>query len=504
MAWELAALITPQCLEVAIVVKPRDGATCVGRSSEQPTLPTASLVGLVVEAGADSQPVRIKDHAIDSARVVSAGCRSSIVAKLSLPEGMQRGGESWLWMGLVCSAAPTHVERAKEVSAAISEWAAANWAAVVALEKAKQEAAEAGSRLRAAVSVAHDARAPLGAMSAMARGGMIGESDSEVFRAQLSYLDALLKRLSPQALSEGPKAGEESDACEVARRVARRFGPTVSLSAPHHAVWCAVAELDLERALSNIVGNAVEHSGGGAVQVAVLEQQQGPLSVVLSVTDSGPGFSSELLERFLSSGSERLPSAAGWGIGLASSRSKVEASGGSLRLLNAPGRGGVVEIRLQRSRGAACATRPYSMADSRAVLELSAAEAGYGPAQQSLCIIDDDIAHARSLAKLLSTRGISALCCSSVGEGIEELMKPGVHALCDAQMPDGGAQRLLESLRRRSLSRRVCVMSGAADDDLLYRLAALGAESFLLKPIESADIERWLGHADSQAPTSEL
>jgi len=38
----------------------------------------------------------------------------------------------------------------------------------------------------------------------------------------------------------------------------------------------------------------------------------------------------------------------------------------------------------------------------------------------------------------------------------------------------------------------VCVMSGVADDEQLYRLAALGAESFLLKPIESAEVESWM------------
>jgi DNA-binding NarL/FixJ family response regulator len=59
-------------------------------------------------------------------------------------------------------------------------------------------------------------------------------------------------------------------------------------------------------------------------------------------------------------------------------------------------------------------------------------------------------------------------------------------------MPDGGAQRLLEALQRKSLKRRVCVMSGVADDEQLYRLAALGAESFLLKPIESAEVESWM------------
>lgn len=490
MAWELQALVSAQCIDVAILIRPREGAAIAGRSREEPALPTPTIIGIVVEAGTEGASVRIKDHAIDSARLVSAGCRSSIVVRLSLPEGMLQGGESWLWMGLVCAAAPAHVEQAREVARAVSEWASANWGAVSALERAKRELLEALGKLRAATAVAHDARAPLGAMRAMLKNGELGSDDAEILQAQFGYLEALLERLSPQALGERRRVGEECDACAVARRVAQRLGPTVSLKAPPAPVWCAFPELELERVLSNIGGNAVRHSGHGPVLLEVLERP-GALGVSIFVRDSGPGFCPEVLERFAAGAFERLPSASGWGVGLSSSRASVEESGGILRLLHDEGGGGLVEVRLKRVRGSA-AYRPSS---GDGVLELGASDVRYGTGKRPLCIIDDDVAHAESLAKLLGARGVVARCFATVGDALEELAQPGAYALCDAQMPDGGAQRLLESLRKRNLKPRVCVMSGAADDDVLYRLAALGAESFLLKPIECPEIERWLARS---------
>lgn len=64
--------------------------------------------------------------------------------------------------------------------------------------------------------------------------------------------------------------------------------------------------------------------------------------------------------------------------------------------------------------------------------------------------------------------------------------------LCDAHMPDGGAERLLRTLRQSRMKRRVGVVSGESCDDLLYSLAALGAEAFFLKPLDLNEFDLWL------------
>ena len=58
-------------------------------------------------------------------------------------------------------------------------------------------------------------------MRAMLKNGELGSDDAEILQAQFGYLEALLERLSPQALGERRRVGEECDACAVARRVAQ-------------------------------------------------------------------------------------------------------------------------------------------------------------------------------------------------------------------------------------------------------------------------------------------
>lgn len=487
-AWELRSSVAAQCLDLAFVVRPREGPALVGRSSETHSLPTASVIGLIVEAAADSSAVKVRDHAIDSARLVSAGCRSSVLVRLALPEPAVSGGDSWLWLGLACAAAPSHVDLARETAQTFGEWLTASWGTVCALERAKAEGVESARRLREATAVAHDARAPLGAMRLLLSSSEVPASDCDILRAQFCYLGALLERLSPQALADAGQSSDETDVSEVARRVARRAASTVSVDAPNTALWCRISALELERVLSNLVGNALQHAGGVGVRVAV-EARPGALGVVVSVSDSGPGFSRDVVERFGSSLPEGVESSTGWGVGLASSRRIVEQRGGTLRLLQAETGGGLVELCLARAQR----TSSYSQAAGVGMLGLSAERVRYGVNQPILCIVDDDLEQAESLARALAAHGIESHCCATVTDALAQLEERDGAVLCDATMPDGGAQRLLEALQRKSLKRRVCVMSGVADDEQLYRLAALGAESFLLKPIESVDVEKWMG-----------
>ena len=53
MAWELQALVSAQCIDVAILIRPREGAAIAGRSREEPALPTPTIIGIVVEAGTE-------------------------------------------------------------------------------------------------------------------------------------------------------------------------------------------------------------------------------------------------------------------------------------------------------------------------------------------------------------------------------------------------------------------------------------------------------------------
>jgi len=104
---------------------------------------------------------------------------------------------------------------------------------------------------------------------------------------------------------------------------------------------------DLTRVLVNMVKNAAEAmTSGGRVQIGLREKDAGRL--LLTIEDTGPGIPAELIDRIFESGftthSRTVTSNAGWpaahrGLGLAITRSIVEASGGRISAANRAGAG---------------------------------------------------------------------------------------------------------------------------------------------------------------------
>ena len=104
----------------------------------------------------------------------------------------------------------------------------------------------------------------------------------------------------------------------------------------------------LDRALSNLVRNAVRYAGdSGPIEICA---EVSPNGVILSVRDSGPGLPADLLEKifqpFYRPDAARHRRTGGAGLGLAIVRSCAEACGGSVQAHLRSPRGLEFEIRL--------------------------------------------------------------------------------------------------------------------------------------------------------------
>ncbi|MBM6400651.1 sensor histidine kinase [Phycicoccus sonneratiae] len=111
----------------------------------------------------------------------------------------------------------------------------------------------------------------------------------------------------------------------------------------------------LERAVLNILGNAVKFTpAGGAVS---LRARSAADEVVLEVTDTGIGIPPEdlgrLSERFFRAGNATAAAIPGSGLGLAIVRGTVERHGGHLAITSVPGEGTTVRVRLPVDAAAA-------------------------------------------------------------------------------------------------------------------------------------------------------
>ncbi|CAM5649187.1 histidine kinase OS=Streptomyces aurantiogriseus OX=66870 GN=GCM10010251_71660 PE=4 SV=1 [Streptomyces aurantiogriseus] len=166
-------------------------------------------------------------------------------------------------------------------------------------------------------------------------------------KAQMTELASLIGDLQELSRSEGQR-GERvqvvslEDTVEAALRRARLRGPELTITASLDPWYTRAEPAALERAVVNILDNAVKFSPeGGTIDV----QLSGG---VLSVRDHGPGIPEDELpyvfDRFWRSPSARaLP---GSGLGLSIVARTVEQAGGQVTLARAEGGGTVATVRL--------------------------------------------------------------------------------------------------------------------------------------------------------------
>ena len=197
-------------------------------------------------------------------------------------------------------------------------------------------------------SVSHDLRSPLTAI-VTAAGGLSSDTLSDEGRRELVAVIAdeaeRLSRLGDNLLDlsrlQGGGAEPQRDWCavdELVRAALETVGAPASAVEVHAEPDLPLVEADaaqLERALANLIENAVRHGAGAPITVSA--RRAGP-QVSIRVTDQGPGVPRQELERifepFHGAGAH-----AGTGLGLAIARGFVEANGGRVRAESLPGQG---------------------------------------------------------------------------------------------------------------------------------------------------------------------
>ena len=142
-----------------------------------------------------------------------------------------------------------------------------------------------------------------------------------------------------------------ADAVQDARMIAPRR--TIELTVGTGAAFLVLGdEVRLRQVIGNLMSNALNHTPDGTpVGVRILAGPRHPVpSVVLEVTDQGPGLrpdqAERVFERFYRADTARTRTAGGTGLGLAIVAALVAAHGGTVALGTAPGRGATFRITL--------------------------------------------------------------------------------------------------------------------------------------------------------------
>ena len=187
---------------------------------------------------------------------------------------------------------------------------------------------------RMLAAMGHDLRTPI--TRSRLRSEFIAD---EELRAQvLRDLDQM-KAMTSGALTflrdgQAREAATSVDLASVLQTVCDQYadiGHAVSYAGPDHATATARPD-DLQRALSNLVDNAVRHA-----QNTVVRLTRDDVAVTIAVEDDGPGIpdarKAAMLEAFVRGDDARtMHERTGFGLGLAIARAIAEAHGGTLTL----------------------------------------------------------------------------------------------------------------------------------------------------------------------------
>ncbi len=174
---------------------------------------------------------------------------------------------------------------------------------------------------------------------------------------QVAGMEALITRvldLTRLQLGALPFELSEVDLSAVISEVAARFEPQfetkgtelkLALEPAVVGVW---DRLRLDQVVSNLVSNALKYGGGRPVEVTLRADVE---CAELRVTDLGPGIpvdeQKRIFQRYMRAKGEH---GAGHGLGLWITQSIVEALGGRITLVSAPGSGSTFVVELPRRR----------------------------------------------------------------------------------------------------------------------------------------------------------
>ncbi|GAM96616.1 two-component sensor histidine kinase [alpha proteobacterium U9-1i] len=216
--------------------------------------------------------------------------------------------------------------------------------------------------------VAHELRTPLNKMLLGAEVALLGANSTEAYRDALEQnmdqcekLAQLVQRLLFIARADNKQTAlvvepiNLHDKLESVRAYfeesAVDLGIDLRVAAPHDVTFEADRGL-VQRAIANLVANALSHSSRGGEVVLSGEAVEGDVRIV--VTDKGCGIGPEhvahVFNRFYRADPDRTAGGDrdGMGLGLAITKGIVALHGGTISLQSAPGKGTCVVIVLPR------------------------------------------------------------------------------------------------------------------------------------------------------------
>jgi signal transduction histidine kinase/ActR/RegA family two-component response regulator len=368
------------------------------------------------------------------------------------------------------------------------------------------ELQEANKRLRAANEakneflsrMSHELRTPLAAIMGFSELLTLSDLEeekqrwvSQVFKASQHLLSLInevldLSRIESGQLSISPEPVPLmrllDEALELMQPVAESHSVVIHPPARLAGSGYVFAdEQRLKQVLINLISNAIKYNReGGDVHITIDAVDTD--RVRIGVEDTGAGID-EQSQAKLFVPFERLNAGAsgveGTGLGLALSRTMIEAMGGRIGVESTPGVGSRFWIEL--GRGEPAAVEAASGEEDPLLAERAYAR------ERRLLYVEDAIANVRLIEEILQSRPSIRLIPAMMGQLGLELARehdPDL-ILLDLHLPDLNGEEVLAQLRAdpRTHEIPVVILSADATRRQLAPLMAAGGQDYLTKPI---------------------
>ena len=305
----------------------------------------------------------------------------------------------------------------------------------------------------------------------------------------LSRIDAGTMRLLPQPLDahEAIETARVLVEPQARRRNVTLEGPDAGQPGPR----MLADPTRLKQILTNLLSNAIKYNrDGGGVRIRV--RPDGPDRIAIDVADDGLGMSpaqlAELFQPFNRLGRERS-AVEGTGIGLVISRRLAELMGGTLQARSIEGQGSVFTLTLPAAPDAE--TFSSTLQD-----EATAQPADYRP--RRVLYIEDNAVNAEVMRGIFAQRPQVRLdVAATAAEGLALLSAcpprelPNL-VLLDMHLPDGDGLGVLQRLKAdpHTAELPVVIVSADAGGGLMEAAARAGAQAYLAKPVNVAELLR--------------
>ncbi len=243
-------------------------------------------------------------------------------------------------------------------------------------------------------------------------------------------------------------------------------------------------------ALMNLCNNALDAmSGRGTLtlrgRVGHLDEEggeppSGPPGVLLSVTDTGEGMSTETIQRAIEPFFTTKPPGSGTGLGLSMVYGTVTNHGGKLQIQSQPGQGTTVHLWLPAHPEATLAEEARDLAPASSAVG-------------TILVAEDDDVVSTVTRGILERAGHRVLHARDGAEALlvfTRLRSEIDLVLLDLVMPRMDGMEAFSELRKLAPHLPILITSGYGTEEKVQRLITAGAAGFLRKPYSVEDLQR--------------